>query len=168
MRVTETLHLPLTPARVAEMYTDPAYTPLRARSLSAQDVTSTVEGTTDGRFSVTSTLILPTEGVPDMIRRVVGSSVTVQEVQSWQEPEADGSRRGTIRLDVQGTPASMTGDLRLAADGDSASTVTIDGELTARVPLLGRRLEQAAVPYVTSVLAREQSSAAAYAERPSR
>lgn len=167
MRVNETLHLPLSPDAVARMYVDPQYPPLRASALRAHDVSASVTGSADDAFSVSSTLRLPTTGIPDLVRKVVGETVTVREVQDWSAPAADGSRTGTIRLDVDGTPASMTGDLRLAADGKNATTVTIDGELTAKVPLLGKKIEQAAVPYVTKVLAKEQASAAAYADRAS-
>ena len=62
-------------------------------------------------------------------------------------------------------PAGMTGSTRLSADGDAASTLDIDGELTARVPLIGGRLEKAAVPYISSVLRVEQQAAATYRER---
>lgn len=165
MRVNETLHLPLSPDAVSRMYTDPQYPPLRAAALRAHDVTASVTGSPESAFSVSSTLKLPTAGIPDLVRKVVGEMVTVREVQDWSAPAADGSRTGTIELHVEGTPASMTGDLRLAAAGEDASTVTIDGELQAKVPLLGKKIEQAAVPYVKKVLAKEQSSATAYVGR---
>lgn len=109
--------------------------------------------------------MLPTDRVPDIIRPFVGAAVTVKEVQSWSGPEPDGSRTGTMRLDVVGTPAGLTGTLRLAALDQARSDVEIDGDLVAKVPLLGSKIEKAAVPYVSTVLRAEERSAAAYRDR---
>lgn len=165
MRVHETLTLPLSAADAAAMYADPEYAAIRRDALGATSATSTVEGDPAGEFTVRTELVLPTDRVPDVARRFVGSTLTVREVQSWSAPAADGSRTGTSALEVVGMPAGMTGSTRLSADGDDASTLDIDGELTARVPLIGGRLEKAAVPYISSVLRVEQQAAATYRER---
>ena len=72
-----------------------------------------------------------------------------------------------MRLDVVGTPAGLTATLRLQAAAQERSEVQIDGDLVAKVPLLGPRLEKAAVPYVSSVLRAEERSAATYRDRRS-
>ena len=51
-----------------------------------------------------------------------------------------------MTLEVAGTPAGLTGSLRLLPSGEMASRVEIDGDLVAKVPLLGPRLEKAAAP----------------------
>lgn len=174
MQLTETVHLPLGPAAVARMYADPEYAEFRARALGAQKGSAQVTGDPEGAFTVTTELVLPTDEVPDIVRRFVGTTVTVRETQQWQAPAEDGTRAGTIELDVAGTPASMRGTMRLAPAGGSddaaasATEMTVVGELTAQVPLLGRRLEKAALPYVSQVLAREERAAADYAERSAR
>lgn len=164
MHLNETLTLPMAPEQAARMYADPQYASLRAQSLDAQAAPSVVQGDPAGAFTVTTELKMPTDRVPDIARRIVGSSVTIRETQEWQAPEADGSRRGTIRFDVAGTPATMTGDTKLAAAGEG-STLTVDGELTVKVPLVGGKIEQAAMPYVAKVLRREETSAQTYAAR---
>ena len=58
------------------------------------------------------------------------------------------------------------GTLRLAALDQARSDVEIDGDLVAKVPLLGSKIEKAAVPYVSTVLRAEERSAAAYRDRP--
>ena len=40
----------------------------------------------------------------------------------------------------------------------------IDGDLVAKIPLLGPRLEKAAIPYVSTVLRAEERSAKTYRE----
>lgn len=164
MKLSETMTLPLSPADAARMYADQAYADLRRSTLGAREATSSVEGDPAGSFTTTTVLTMPTDRVPEMVRRFVGQSVEVREVQAWQAPEPDGSRRGTIRFDVVGAPASMTGTTTLVPAGEGSSRVSIDGELVAKVPLLGRKIEQAAVPYIAEVLRHEERSAGAYAE----
>ena len=164
MKLRETLHLPLPACSAAEMYADPEYAAIRRETLGANEATSHVEGDPAGSFTVTTELVLPTDRVPDIVRPFVGA-VTVKEVQSWSGPEPDGSRTGTMRLDVVGTPAGLTGTLRLAALDQARSDVEIDGDLVAKVPLLGSKIEKAAVPYVSTVLRAEERSAAAYRDR---
>lgn len=161
MRLSENLNLPMPPEAAAAMYTDPAYTRIRGRTLHAESATSEVEGDPAGAFTVTTHLELATEGIPDIARSLVGRSVKILEVQSWQAPAEAGARQGTIELTVQGAPASMRGHLELRPAGEN-SAVSIDGEFTAKVPLLGGRLEKAALPYVTKVLRAEERSAEDY------
>ena len=160
MKLRETLHLPLPARSAAAMYADPEYAAIRRETLGANEATSHVEGDPAGAFTVTTELV-----VPDIVRPFVGAAVTVKEVQSWSGPEPDGSRTGTMRLDVVGTPAGLTGTLRLAALDQARSDVEIDGDLVAKVPLLGSKIEKAAVPYVSTVLRAEERSAAAYRDR---
>lgn len=164
MKLRETLTLPLSAPAAAEMYADPEYTQIRRRALGATDARSTVEGDPAGAFTVRTELTMPTDRVPDMVRPFVGSSVTIREEQSWSAPQADGARRGSMRLDVVGTPAGLTGSMRLAPAGEQSSTVEIEGDLVAKVPLLGPRLEKAALPYVSTVLRAEERAAATYRE----
>ncbi len=163
MHLSETLHLPLGVADVASMYADPAYADVRARVLHAHEATATVQGYPADAFTVTTSIEMPTDGIPDLMRRFVGTTVTIRETQTWQAPAADGSRRGSIAFEVAGAPASMTGDVALTPEGEAGAEMRIDGELVAKVPLLGRKIEQAALPYVSRVLALEERSAADYA-----
>ncbi|GAA1489908.1 DUF2505 domain-containing protein [Brachybacterium sacelli] len=165
MKLRETLTLPLSARTAATMYATEEYTAIRRETLGATNASSQVDGDPTGAFTVRTELMMPTDKVPDIARRFVGSSVTIKEEQSWSAPEPDGSRNGTMELEVAGTPAGMKGSLRLAPTGELTSTVDIEGDLLAKVPLLGPRLEKAAVPYVSKVLRAEEKSAATYADR---
>lgn len=162
MKLRETLNLPLPVRAVATMYADEDYTAIRRETLGANSADSTVDGDPNGAFTVRTELTMPTDRVPDIVRPFVGSSVTIREEQAWSAPAPDGSRTGTMSLDVAGTPAGLTASVRLVPSGSLTSTVEIDGELVAKIPLLGSRIEKAAVPYVSTVLRREEKSAATY------
>lgn len=161
MKLRETLNLPLPAGAVADMYADPRYAQVRRQTLGASSAESSLEGEPSGAFTVRTTLAMPTDRVPDMVRPFVGASVTIREEQAWSAAAADGSRTGTMTLEVAGTPAGMTAALRLTPAGQG-SRVEIDGDLVAKVPLLGARLEKAAMPYVSKVLRAEERAAATY------
>lgn len=165
MRVHETLTLPLSANGAAAMYADPAYAEIRRDALGANDATSSVDGDPAGAFTVRTELVLPTDRVPEVARRFVGSRLTVHEEQSWSAPAGDGSRTGRNRLEVAGMPAGMEAAVKLVPAGDDSCTLDIDGDLTAKVPLIGGRLEKAALPYISSVLKVEQKAAATYRDR---
>jgi len=162
MRLRETLNLPLSARDAPAMYAEGDYTAIRRDVLGASSAESTVEGAPSGAFTVRTELALPTDRVPDVVRPFVGSSVTVREEQSWSAPQDDDSRRGTLALEVAGTPASLRATLTLSPAGETSSIVEIDGDLVAKVPLLGARMEKAAVPYVSNVLRAEEQAAATY------
>ncbi|MGY5765962.1 DUF2505 domain-containing protein [Brachybacterium sp. DNPG3] len=162
MKLSETLNLPVSAGAAATMYTDESYAEVRRAALGASSGSSSVQGDASGAFVVTTELAMPTDRVPDIVRPFVGSSVTVREEQSWSAAAADGSRTGTMTLTVAGTPAGVKAALTMTPKGDSACTVVIDGDLTAKVPLIGGRLEKAAVPYISKVLRTEEKAAARY------
>ena len=164
MKLRETLTLPLPAAAAAAMYADPEYTEIRRTTLGASRAESTLDGDPSAAFTVRTELSMPTDRVPDMVRPFVGSSVTIHETQSWSAPEADGSRTGTMNLEVAGTPAGLNGTARLLAGDGTSSTVELEGDLVAKVPLLGPRLEKAALPYVSTVLRAEERSARTYSQ----
>jgi hypothetical protein len=165
MKLRESLQLPLSASAAAAMYADPAYPPIRQQILEATSADATVQGDPTGAFTVTTELAMPTDRVPDMARPFIGSSLTVREIQTWSAPGGDGARTGSMELTVVGTPAGVTAQLRMSPQGESACTVEIDGDLTAKVPLVGSRLEKAALPYASKVLRAEERAAGRYREQ---
>ena len=84
---------------------------------------------------------------PDSAARFTGPQLTVVEDIAWNEAESDGTRPGSLTMTVRGQPVTLRGQLRLAPGG-RGTTVTLTGELKVAIPLLGRKLEQAAAPAV--------------------
>lgn len=164
MKFNETFTLPMPPQDVARMYTDPSYADVRGRTVGTSRAEAQVSGHADSAFTVTTTLVMSTDRVPDIAKKFVGSEVTVEEVQSWSAPAEDGSRTGTISLTVPGAPVSMSATTRMSAHGGTTS-ITVDGDLVAKIPLIGGKLEKAALPYISKVLRAEERAAAAYRDR---
>ncbi|MBC3762826.1 DUF2505 domain-containing protein [Quadrisphaera oryzae] len=151
MRLDVLLRYPGDPRRVAQLLSDPA---VLDRLLTASDALShevDVTGGPEGRFVVVVERVLPTDELPDVARRFVGASMRLRQVDTWEVPEADGSRSGTTELEVPGAPvrARATTALRPVRTGvvpgrGVHTEHSVSGTLTASVPLLGGKIERAA------------------------
>lgn len=90
---------------------------------------------------------MPTSSFPDFVKGMVGATLPLVQTDDWGPPGPDGSRQGTLSLEVSGAPLGVTGELTLSPGG-SGTVETIDCDLRARVPLFGARIETAAAPAV--------------------
>ncbi|MHB1064760.1 MAG: DUF2505 domain-containing protein [Georgenia sp.] len=160
MHFSATITYPTGPVAVAAMLADDTFVERRfaAAGASAHSYEIHRDGET---FTITSRLQMPTTMVPASFRSLVGATLDVRMVEAWGAPAADGSRRSTLSLDIQGVPVRVTGSqhLRPTADGTSE---TYDGEVTASVPLFGRPIEQAATDAVAQVVEAEQEIGTEY------
>ncbi|GAB2676061.1 DUF2505 domain-containing protein [Thalassiella azotivora] len=147
MRIQEQVRYPATPDAVAAALADPRFSDRVTELMGASEGSVDVDGDPAGPFTVTTVRRLPTDDFPDVARSFVGATVQVRQVDAWAAPAPDGSRAGTISVEIVGAPLRLTGTLHLAPDGDS-TVQSVDGDLKASVPLLGGKLERAAEPAV--------------------
>jgi hypothetical protein len=105
----------------------------------------------DGRTQIVSRRALPADDFPSFVRSMVGETLTVTETQDWGPSGTDGTRRGTLTVDITGAPISLEGTLTLAPGGEG-TVETIEGDLRARIPFLGPKVEQAAAPAIQSAI----------------
>lgn len=161
MRITETVSHPCDPARAYEMLTDHDYQVTRAERSGATDQTVTVDvDPTDGARTVTLQRHLPSTGVPDWARSVVGPTLLLVETVRWGPADADGEREGAMSLELPGLPVSFTGGVHLrrgAAPGTSEHVV--DGDLEAKVPFFGKKIEQLVATQMRQIVRLEQQVA---------
>jgi len=172
MRLTARLDYPdADPATVFAMLCDPAFLARTCEATGALSHEVDVSDGAGGATVLTTVRVLPTDRVPDLVRSLVGQRLTVRRVDTWRAAAADGSRSGRIEVAIVGTPVSMTGTLALTTAGsDSAGSgsagagthESVDGELTASVPLIGGRIAKAAEPAVRAAIEVEQRTGAAW------
>jgi hypothetical protein len=145
------------PEAVYAMPLDPAFQNKVCVATGALDHSVDVQlppGSADGA-TITTTRKLPAEGLPDFVRSFVGSTLDVLRVDHWGPLEPDGSRRGSVVVEIQGTPVRLNGTLSMRPDG--AGTVEdVEGDLKASVPLVGGKIERAAEPAIRSAVSKEQ------------
>ncbi|WP_051426122.1 DUF2505 domain-containing protein [Jiangella gansuensis] len=128
------------PVTVFAMLTDEAY--IARKTTAAKALRHEVNVSRDGdRVTIDLKRIMPPD-VPDFVRRFVGDTIDIKQRDIWEAAAADGSRNGSIDLDMLGAPVTCTGTMRLAANG-IATVVTIKATVKASLPLVGGKIEQA-------------------------
>ena len=141
MDVSSTIEFPADPERVYAMMTDRGY--LEAVCEASQAIT--YEVSIDGQ-TTTTRRTLP---APPAAAKFTGPQLTMVERVEWRQAAADGTRTGAMTMTVPGQPVTLKGDLTLAPGG-AGTAATLKGDLKVAVPLLGKKLEEAAAPAVLS------------------
>lgn len=126
-----------TPGEVYDMMMSPGYQKLVCQASHAEDYSVAIEGTA----SKTSRTLR----APSMVAKFTGGTLNVVETIVWQPAGADGTRTGTILIEVPGQPVRLAGTVSIdRVNGGSAMIMA--GDLRINVPLIGKKLEQSAAP----------------------
>lgn len=155
MKIERSWTLPADPHAVFTMIGDPAYQQLKTDATSTDGGSVEVVPSGNG-VDISVRRLLPTDSFPENIRAMVGATITVVETQHWGGPAADGSRTADLKVVVKGTPASMTGTIRLAPVSAQESRISMTGDLKGGIPIIGRKVEQAAAPSFQQALSNEE------------
>ncbi|SRR5580765_5286668 len=115
------------------------------KALASTPGSSASVATQGDRTIVTSLRVLSTDVLPEFAKTFVGSQLKLTETQDWGPAAADGSRRGTLTVTIDGVPVRLDGALALTPTA-TGSQQSVTGELKARIPLVGGKVEQSAAP----------------------
>lgn len=154
MRITTSYEYPAAPERVFAMMADPVFQAAKCEATHALSHTESVTPKGDQTEIVTSR-VLPTDGFPDFAKSMIGPKIKVTETIVWSRASVDGSRTGTITIAMGDAPVGMNGTMRLGPS-TVGSRVDIDGDLKARVPFLGGRIEKAAESPILAAIKKER------------
>jgi hypothetical protein len=163
MRIERSMHNDISAADLYEMSITKEFQERKCRDAGALSWDVTVTDGTDGA-TVKTKRKLPTVGFPGLLRKFVPSGVTSTETIVWGPAAADGSRTADLSVDFHGAPASMKGTIRVVPDGKQASTVVVDAQFKAHVPLIGGKVEGFAAPIIMSVIDAEEATGKAWVE----
>ena len=134
MRFTKTIAFDAAPDAVFRLLGDRAFREEVCRAAGAASYDVSVTATDTGLESVIETAS-PVDGMPAMVRKLLGASLRLRQEEHWTSPAA-----GTMRVSIPGTPGSIHGTLSLvAADGGAAQTVEAD--IKVAIPLIGGKIE---------------------------
>ncbi len=158
MHLQVTLTVDTDPRTAATMLADPVYVRAKVRASGAEELALDVTPGENDAFTVTTRRSLATDLIPANIRAFVGARLEVRQVEAWEGPSADGTRRGTVVVEIAGAPVRLTGTVALTGD-DAVTRIVYDGELKASVPLFGSAVEEAAATAVRGALEAEQAVA---------
>lgn len=153
------------PSAVFRMLADTTFQERKCEANGAVDYDVDVTEYDDGSTMITTNRLMPTEQIPDFVRSFVGETVKVTEIDDWGPAEADGSREGSIVVEIHGAPVKLGGTLRLVPE-NGGTTTYVDGDLKASVPLIGGKIEKATEPALQAAIRVEERTGEAWlAER---
>jgi len=163
VQVHEETQYTATPQELFAVLSDPEFARARAAASGSLEHSADVQEV-DGATRITSSRTVSTGPVPEAARRLVGSTVVVEQVEQWSAPASDGGRNGTATLTVRGVPVTFEGTMTLRPSA-GGSTHVLDGQLRAKVPLVGGSIEKALGPVVTSMIRSEADLARTWLAR---
>lgn len=158
MRISETVTYGAAPEDVFAMLTDEAFQERKCVDAGALRYDVAVTTVADGA-RVVARRDLPTDSLPDFAKSLVGTSLSITETYDWGGARPNGSRRGELTVEVAGAPIAMRGKVEMVPAG-AGTTIRIDGDLKASIPLLGGRVERAAAPAVINAIRSENQTGA--------
>jgi len=160
MKISAIIDYAATPNEVFAMLADEEFQTRKCIATGARRHTVSINAQ-DDRTLIVSTRDMPSDDFPSFVRSMVGDTLAVAETQDWGPPGADGIRHGRLTVDIAGAPIDLDGTLSLAPGGQG-SVETIEGDLKARIPILGAKIEQAAVPAIQSAIRVESETGKAW------
>lgn len=107
-----------------------------------------------GRTRIQVDRVMP-PNVPDFVKKFLGDTISVRQVEEWSAPEPDGTRKADVKVTIKGQPASMIGTAVLKPQG-SGSVEVVEGEVKVNVPFVGKKIEPEIVKVLAAALKIEQ------------
>lgn len=153
MKISKTFEYAANPRDVFAMMADPAFQASKCEATHALKHTESVTPKGD-QTEIVTRRVVPTDDFPDVAKRMVGPRIAVTETLIWSRASVDGSRTGTVHLAIGDAPVSMNGTVRLAPS-PAGTRIDIEGELKAKIPLVGGAIEKAAAPSILSAIDKE-------------
>lgn len=160
MKISATFDYAATPHDVFAMLIDEDFQARKCVATGALSHSVSVSAQGD-RTVIVSNRELPTDGFPDFVKSLVGATLAVTETQDWGPAGPDGARQGRLTVDIAGAPIDLAGTLSLAPAAQG-SVETVDGDLKARIPLIGSKIEKAAAPAIESAMRAERETGQAW------
>ena len=147
MKIEETWTYDAPADEVFEMLLDPAFQEAKCAATGA--LSQSVSVTDQGPVQVIEThREMATEGLPENVARIVGKTLQIIEIQRWSQPGQDGSRTADIDVSLGGLPINFVGHIALTPQGDTTKMHVL-GDLRARIPLVGKKVETASAPAIS-------------------
>ncbi|MFC6707823.1 DUF2505 domain-containing protein [Flexivirga alba] len=144
MKIEETWTYDAPADQVFEMLLDPAFQQAKCSATGALSQSVSIKD--DAAVQVIEThREMATEGLPENVARIVGKTLKIIEIQRWGQPGEDGSRTADIDVSLGGLPVNFAGQIQLTPQGDTTKMHVL-GELRARIPLVGKKVETASAP----------------------
>lgn len=150
--------------RVIEAFTSEDFARHVAQKAGVEFQSLSVDGETSGPFTVTTVRGVGADKVPSVAQKFVGNGVKLTQVDEYSAPKENGSRSVETKIDVAGLPVSATAHQELKSEGEKTS-VDVEGEVKANIPLVGKKISAAAEPYIGKALSLQSTTAEAWIKK---
>lgn len=160
MKISEKWTYPADIDRVWAMTTDQAFQEQKCADSGAVSSSSSITASGDSTVIVNER-DMPADDLPDVLKKLIGSTIHVTETQTWAPADGGGVRAAQLDVVLKGQPITMHGTVVARPEGE-ATTVALEADLKAAIPLLGGKLEKAAAPAILDGIRREQQTGNEY------
>jgi len=140
------------------MLADPEFAAFAAQQTTPDGKVEMVDviGSAEAGFTATVRRKIPSSQIPAQFRAFAGAELEIRQAEVY-EPEINGQRRGTVALEILGTPLIMTGTVKLIPTPDGSAQV-YEGDINANIPFFGAAIEKAAEEPVREALSLAESA----------
>ncbi|HWC23263.1 MAG TPA: DUF2505 domain-containing protein [Flexivirga sp.] len=147
MKIEETWNYDAPAEQVFQMLLDPAFQEAKCAATGALSHSVSIKDETSGHVIETHRE-MATDGLPENVARIVGKTLNIIEIQRWGQSAEDGSRTADIDVSLSGLPINFVGHIQLRPE-DHLTTMHVLGDLRARIPLVGKKVETASAPAIS-------------------
>lgn len=154
MRIQKSYEYAASPEAVFAMLADPEFQAAKCEAMHPLSHTESVTPKGE-QTEIVTRRVVSTDGFPDFAKSMIGPKLAITETVIWSRASMDGSRTGTIVIGIGDAPVGMQGTISMMAGG-VGTQMEINGDLKARIPLLGGTIEKTAEPWVVAAVDKEQ------------
>ena len=151
MKVTAETSYATNPDTVVALRLNPEFLTDMCRRTGALDQEVSATAQSDGSGHSWTKRTMPTTDVPDAAKRFVGQPLVLIEEVRWAPGADDGTRSGRYEMRAEGAPVTYRADVTITATPGGAHEV-MQGDIVAKIPLVGGRIEKAIEPAVRAGL----------------
>lgn len=134
--------------KIVEAYSSRAFHEHLAKRVGSELKSFEVTKDDDGTLVISSVQAMSVDRLPDLAKKILRGTVTVEITDTWSAPDAGGSRRSDTLVNVQGAPVKALASQNLHARSEAETKATVRGEVDVKIPLIGKKLQTQAEPYL--------------------
>lgn len=125
---------------VAALFVDPEVVRARYDAAGDRDLEILDCGPDGDDLLIHTRRTVDVEGLPGFATKVLKPTNTMEQVDVWDAPDADGARNGSFTIDVKGAPVRVSGTMRIEPTADGGTRHTVTGRFDVKVPLVGGKI----------------------------
>ena len=135
MRFRKEIELPGSLEEARAVLDDPDFRDEVARAAGADEVDVLVEEYDDGSVVSTVDTVQSTSQMPGLAQKFLGSELRIHQVENWETLDS-----ASLLVEIPGQPGQVIGTITLI-EGD-VTVQRVEADITARIPLLGGKVEK--------------------------